>query len=129
MKFTGNGHVELRPPEDLEDLKAYTSLGLSLQRPEGRGDGRRRRRQTRPGADMFVLYLGNRDVSVTTLASASPPGDLVLILSDPFFAAVQGLYRHGCEEQRAAQRLQAERGGVRDQNGLHHQLGVRAGQV
>lgn len=64
MKFTGNSHVELRPPEDLEDLKAYTALVLSLQRSEGRGDGRRRRRQTRLGADMFVLYLGNRDVSV-----------------------------------------------------------------
>lgn len=64
MKFTGDGHVELRPPEDLEDLKAYTALELLLQRPEGRGDGRRRRRQTRLNADMFVLYLGNRDVSV-----------------------------------------------------------------
>lgn len=62
MKFTGVGHVELRPPKNLEDLKAYTALSLSLQRPEGRGDGRRRRRQTR-GKDMFVLYLGNRDVS------------------------------------------------------------------
>ncbi|XP_075877558.1 laminin subunit alpha-3-like isoform X2 [Nelusetta ayraudi] len=63
MKFTGNGHVALRPPKDLEDLKAYTSLVLSLQRPKGRGDGRRRRRQTRNSADMFVLYLGNRDPS------------------------------------------------------------------
>ncbi|XP_039999564.1 laminin subunit alpha-3-like isoform X2 [Xiphias gladius] len=62
MKFTGVGHVELRPPKNLEDLKAYTALSLSLQRPEGRGDGRRRRRQTR-GKDMFVLYLGNRDSS------------------------------------------------------------------
>ncbi|XP_029380661.1 laminin subunit alpha-3-like isoform X2 [Echeneis naucrates] len=64
MKFAGDGHVELRPPKDLEDLKAYTSLSLSLQRPdsEGRGDGSRRRRQTR-GGDMFVMYLGNRDSS------------------------------------------------------------------
>ncbi|XP_019959877.2 laminin subunit alpha-3-like isoform X2 [Paralichthys olivaceus] len=65
MKFSGNGHVELRPPSNLEDLKAYTSLSLMLQRPEGRGDGsrRRRRRQTREKDDMFVLYLGNRDSS------------------------------------------------------------------
>lgn len=67
MKFAGDGHVELRPPKDLEDLKAYTALSLSLQRPEGsyqgpRGDLRRRRRQT-DNEDMFVLYLGNRDVS------------------------------------------------------------------
>ncbi|XP_068196189.1 laminin subunit alpha-3-like isoform X2 [Antennarius striatus] len=63
MKFTGDGHVELRTPKDLEDLKAYTALSLSLQRPEGRGDGRRRRRQIREKADMFVMYLGNRDPS------------------------------------------------------------------
>lgn len=63
MKFSGTGHVELRPPKDLEDLKAYTSMSLSLQRPEGRGDGGRRRRQSQQGADMFVLYLGSRDVS------------------------------------------------------------------
>uniref|UniRef100_A0A4W5KZX3 Laminin subunit alpha 3 n=1 Tax=Hucho hucho TaxID=62062 RepID=A0A4W5KZX3_9TELE len=59
MKFSGDGHVELRPPRDIEDLKAYTSLSLSLQRPEianTRGDG------AHPG-DMFVLYLGNQDVS------------------------------------------------------------------
>uniref|UniRef100_A0A3P8S8R3 Si:ch211-241e1.3 n=1 Tax=Amphiprion percula TaxID=161767 RepID=A0A3P8S8R3_AMPPE len=66
MKFKGDGHVELRPPKNLEDLKAYTSLSLSLQRPgqdSGRGDGRRRRRQAQNKADMFVLYLGNRDSS------------------------------------------------------------------
>lgn len=62
MMFKGNSHVELRAPKNLEDLKAYTGLSLSLQRPQGRGDGRRRRRQANNG-DMFVLYLGNRDVS------------------------------------------------------------------
>ena len=65
MKFSGDGHVELRPPKNLEDLKAYTSLSLSLQRPKGRGDGSRRRRQDRDNGDMFVLYLGNRDVSAS----------------------------------------------------------------
>lgn len=66
MKFTGDGHVELRPPKNLDDLKAYTDLSLSLQRPltsGDRGDGRRRRRQTSSKNDMFVLYLGGRDVS------------------------------------------------------------------
>ncbi|XP_034559528.1 laminin subunit alpha-3-like [Notolabrus celidotus] len=63
MKFTGDGYVEMRPPRDLEDLRAYTALSLSLQRPEGRGDGRRRRRQARDKADMFVMYLGNKDSS------------------------------------------------------------------
>lgn len=62
MKFTGDGYVELRAPKNLEDLKAYTSMSLSLQRPEGRGDGRRRRRQL-SDRDMFVMYLGNKDSS------------------------------------------------------------------
>lgn len=65
MKFSGTGHVELRPPKDLDDLKAYTSMSLSLQRPDGRGDGSRRRRQNQQSPDMFVLYLGSRDVSET----------------------------------------------------------------
>ncbi|KAM9845354.1 laminin subunit alpha-3-like [Aulostomus maculatus] len=62
MKFSGDGYVELRAPKNLEDLKAYTALSLSLQRPEGRGDGRRRR-QIPEKSDMFVLYLGNKDSS------------------------------------------------------------------
>ncbi|XP_055359510.1 laminin subunit alpha-3-like isoform X2 [Betta splendens] len=61
MKFAGNGYVEMRKPQDLDDLRAYTSLALSLQRPEGGGDGRRRRRQT--SGDVFVLYLGSRDTT------------------------------------------------------------------
>ncbi|XP_054888860.1 laminin subunit alpha-3-like isoform X2 [Poeciliopsis prolifica] len=63
MNFAGDGHVELRPPKNLDDLKAYTTLSLSLQRPKGRGDGSRRRRQAGDNTDMFVLYLGNRDSS------------------------------------------------------------------
>ncbi|KAM6919501.1 laminin subunit alpha-3-like [Lycodopsis pacificus] len=73
MKFMGNGHVELRAPNDLEDLKAYTSLSLSLQRPldpGGRGDGRRRRRQVANKENMFVLYLGNRDSSKNYIGMA-----------------------------------------------------------
>ncbi|KAM9323132.1 laminin subunit alpha-3-like [Pholidichthys leucotaenia] len=63
VRFDGDGHVELRPPKNVEDLKAYTAMSLSLHRPPGRGDGNRRRRQTRKEEDMFVLYLGNRDPS------------------------------------------------------------------
>ncbi|XP_026053378.1 laminin subunit alpha-3-like [Carassius auratus] len=59
MKFTGKGHVELRPPQDLDDLRAYTALTLSLQRPERPG---RRRRQIRDD-NLFVMYLGNKDAS------------------------------------------------------------------
>ncbi|KAM4728827.1 laminin subunit alpha-3-like isoform 2-T2 [Anableps anableps] len=63
MNFAGEGHVELRPPKNLDDLKAYTTLSLSLQRPKGRGDGSRRRRQVADNGNMFVLYLGHRDSS------------------------------------------------------------------
>uniref|UniRef100_UPI003AAF9E0D laminin subunit alpha-3-like n=1 Tax=Centroberyx gerrardi TaxID=166262 RepID=UPI003AAF9E0D len=68
MKFTGDGHVELRPPKNMEDLKAYTAMSLMLQRPKdptdpNRGDGGRRRRQSADKGDMFVLYLGNEDSS------------------------------------------------------------------
>ncbi|XP_005912783.1 laminin subunit alpha-3 isoform X3 [Haplochromis burtoni] len=60
INFQGNGHVELHPPKNLDDLKAYTAISLMLQRPSGRGDGKRRRRQATED-NMFVLYLGNRD--------------------------------------------------------------------
>uniref|UniRef100_A0A3Q4H9B5 Si:ch211-241e1.3 n=1 Tax=Neolamprologus brichardi TaxID=32507 RepID=A0A3Q4H9B5_NEOBR len=60
MNFKGKGHVELHPPKNLDDLKAYTAISLMLHRPSGRGDGKRRRRQATED-DMFVLYLGNRD--------------------------------------------------------------------
>lgn len=64
MKFTGESHVELRPPRNTEDLKAYTTLSLLLHRPKGRGDGKRRRRQDSVDTgDLFVLYLGKKDVS------------------------------------------------------------------
>ncbi|KAM3604519.1 uncharacterized protein V6R79_012395 [Siganus canaliculatus] len=63
MLFAGEGYVEMRPPKDLDDLKAYTTVSLTLQRPGGRGDGRRRRRQAEDKGNMFVLYLGNRDSS------------------------------------------------------------------
>ena len=65
MMFKGNGHVELRAPNNLDDLKAYTALSLKLQRPSGRGDGARRRRQS--NGNMFVMYLGDKDVSNSTL--------------------------------------------------------------
>ncbi|KAM6918219.1 laminin subunit alpha-3-like [Xenentodon cancila] len=76
MNFEGGAYVELRPPRNLDDLKAYTSLSLSLQRPEGRGDGSRRRRQVREDTNMFVLYLGNRDSSKNYIGMALRRGIL-----------------------------------------------------
>ncbi|XP_073705589.1 laminin subunit alpha-3 [Garra rufa] len=66
MKFTGKGHVELRSPQDIDDLRAYTTLSLSLQRPEkplNRGDEIRRRRRQIAEDNLFVMYLGNKDAS------------------------------------------------------------------
>ncbi|XP_046707006.1 laminin subunit alpha-3-like [Silurus meridionalis] len=73
MKFTGLEHVELRLPRNLDDLQAYTSMSLLLQRPEPeiRGDGRRRRRQApKDDGDLFVLYLGKKDATKDYLGMA-----------------------------------------------------------
>ncbi|KAL6491046.1 hypothetical protein MHYP_G00013910 [Metynnis hypsauchen] len=73
MKFIGDGYVELRPPKDLDDLRAYAALSLLLQRPtyDNRGDGRRRRRQANADdGNLFVLYLGNKDASKDYLGMA-----------------------------------------------------------
>ncbi|MFT7812246.1 laminin subunit alpha-3 [Arapaima gigas] len=66
MKFSGDGYVELRAPHNVEDLRAFTSLTLFLQRPNlpgGRGDGRRKRQEPTDNGNMFVLYLGNKDAT------------------------------------------------------------------
>lgn len=60
ISFSGKAYVELRPPEEIEDLRAFTALNLTLHRPVPRGDGKRRRRQTDEGDNLFVLYLGNK---------------------------------------------------------------------
>lgn len=59
--FSGDAHVELRPPKDLEDFRAFTVLNLTLHQPNSRGDGRRRR-QLVDEDNQFVLYLGNKHV-------------------------------------------------------------------
>ena len=56
MRFNGRSGVEVRLPNDLEDLKGYTSLSLFLQRPESTESG--------GTENMFVMYLGNKDVSI-----------------------------------------------------------------
>ncbi|XP_023853748.1 laminin subunit alpha-3 [Salvelinus sp. IW2-2015] len=67
MTFNGKGHIELRPPTNVEDLKAFTAAELLLNRQETkptRGDRSRRRRQnTQDDRNLFVLYLGNKDSS------------------------------------------------------------------
>ncbi|XP_043079405.1 laminin subunit alpha-3 isoform X2 [Puntigrus tetrazona] len=57
--FSGNAHIELRPPKDLEDFRTFTALNLTLHQPKARGDGRRRR-QLSEEDNQFVFYLGNK---------------------------------------------------------------------
>nr|XP_021329128.1 laminin subunit alpha-3-like [Danio rerio] len=57
--FSGNAHIELRPPKDLEDFRTFTALNFTLHQPNTRGDGRRRR-QLDYTDGQFVLYLGNK---------------------------------------------------------------------
>ncbi|XP_047442348.1 laminin subunit alpha-3 [Mugil cephalus] len=65
--FNGKGHVELHPPENLEDIKAFTAVDLLLNRHPShpsKADRRRKRRQDRHrDANFFVFYLGNKDAS------------------------------------------------------------------
>ncbi|XP_064409675.1 laminin subunit alpha-3 isoform X2 [Latimeria chalumnae] len=60
MRFNGSSGVEVHPPLDLDDLKAYTSLSLYLHRPLPRGDRQRRQVQDE---GMFVMYFGNKNTS------------------------------------------------------------------
>ncbi|KAI4872935.1 hypothetical protein NFI96_023621 [Prochilodus magdalenae] len=56
--FSGNSHIELRPPNNLEDLRAFTALNLTLHRPQP--DQRSRRQSIEEGDNLFVFYMGNK---------------------------------------------------------------------
>ncbi|XP_025862311.2 laminin subunit alpha-3 isoform X2 [Vulpes vulpes] len=71
MRFNGKSGVEVRLPNDLEDLKGYTSLSFFLQRPESRESGRTE--------NMFVMYLGNKDTSRDYIGMAVVDGRLTCV--------------------------------------------------
>ncbi|OXB53471.1 hypothetical protein ASZ78_007667, partial [Callipepla squamata] len=73
MRFNGSSGVEVRPPSNLEDLKAYTSLTFFLQRPQKRLDVPQR------GSNKFVLYLGNKDSSKGYIGMALKDGHLTCV--------------------------------------------------
>ncbi|XP_075126694.1 laminin subunit alpha-3 isoform X1 [Leptodactylus fuscus] len=75
MRFDGNSGVEVRPPSNLDDLKAYTSLSFYLQRPPSRGD--RKKRQL--SANMFVMYLGSKDTSKDYIGIGVEDGRLMCV--------------------------------------------------
>ncbi|XP_062280212.1 laminin subunit alpha-3-like [Scomber scombrus] len=65
--FNGKGHIELHPPRNLEDIKAFTAVDLLLnlhQNNPFKADSRRKRRQEKhKNANHFVFYLGNKNAS------------------------------------------------------------------
>nr|XP_054528111.1 laminin subunit alpha-3 isoform X3 [Pan troglodytes] len=71
MRFSGKSGVEVRLPNDLEDLKGYTSLSLFLQRPNSRENG--------GTENMFVMYLGNKDASRDYIGMAVVDGQLTCV--------------------------------------------------
>uniref|UniRef100_A0A8C3W0M3 Laminin subunit alpha 3 n=1 Tax=Catagonus wagneri TaxID=51154 RepID=A0A8C3W0M3_9CETA len=71
MRFNGKSGVEVRLPNDLEDLKGYTSLSLFLQRPESTENG--------GTENMFVMYLGNKDASKDFIGMAVVDGQLTCV--------------------------------------------------
>ncbi|KAK2509506.1 hypothetical protein MC885_005672 [Smutsia gigantea] len=71
MRFNGKSGVEVRLPNDLEDLKGYTSLSLFLQRPNSA--------ENRGTNNMFVMYLGNKDASRDYIGMAVIGGRLTCI--------------------------------------------------
>ncbi|XP_015337967.1 laminin subunit alpha-3 isoform X2 [Marmota marmota marmota] len=71
MRFNGKSGVEVRLPNDLEDLKGYTSLSLFLQRPDSRENG--------GTENMFVMYLGNKDASKDYIGMAVVDGQLTCV--------------------------------------------------
>ncbi|XP_010637029.1 laminin subunit alpha-3 isoform X1 [Fukomys damarensis] len=73
MRFNGKSGVEVRLPNDLEDLKGYTSLSLFLQRPDSRENG--------GTEDMFVMYLGNKNASGDYIGMAVVDGQLSCVYS------------------------------------------------
>ncbi|KAK3533777.1 hypothetical protein QTP70_027346 [Hemibagrus guttatus] len=57
--FSGESHIELRPPKNLDDLQAFTAMDLMLHRPK---KGRHSKRQSGEEENLFVLYLGNKNM-------------------------------------------------------------------
>ncbi|KAF5919181.1 hypothetical protein HPG69_003821, partial [Diceros bicornis minor] len=71
MRFNGKSGVEVRLPNDLEDLKGYTSLSLFLQRPDSR--------ENAGTENMFVMYLGKKDTSKDYIGMAVVDGQLTCV--------------------------------------------------
>ncbi|XP_049573616.1 laminin subunit alpha-3 isoform X1 [Syngnathus scovelli] len=74
--FRGKGHIELRPPSNTEDLKAFTALSLLLSVEKKPAESSRDQQRD---DDMFVLYLGHEDSSGDFIGMAIRHGVLICI--------------------------------------------------
>ncbi|KAM9461695.1 laminin subunit alpha-3 [Clarias gariepinus] len=55
--FSGESHIELRPPKNLIDLQAFTAMDLMLHRPKDKSSAGEYGEEE----NLFVLYLGNKN--------------------------------------------------------------------
>ncbi|XP_057697936.1 laminin subunit alpha-3 [Corythoichthys intestinalis] len=77
MHFDGKRHIELRPPSDGDDVKAFTAVDLLLSVEKKPVARQRKRRDKRRDYDMFVLYLGAQNSSGDYLGMAIRHGVLI----------------------------------------------------
>ncbi|KAI5626541.1 laminin subunit alpha-3-like, partial [Silurus asotus] len=76
MLFSGESHIELRPPTNLVDLQAFTAMDLLIHRPKQDG---RSRRQSGEEENLFVLYLGNKNMKRDFIGMAVMDGVLYCV--------------------------------------------------
>ncbi|XP_061635603.1 laminin subunit alpha-3 [Phyllopteryx taeniolatus] len=78
-RFNGKAHIELHPPSNAEDVKAFTAVELLLSVDKTAAERRRKRRDERRDDDMFVLYLGGEDGSGDYVGMAIRRGVLICV--------------------------------------------------
>ncbi|XP_046712935.1 laminin subunit alpha-3 [Silurus meridionalis] len=76
MLFSGESHIELRPSTNLVDLQAFTAMDLLIHRPKQDGCIRR---QSREEENLFVLYLGNKNMKRDFIGMAVMDGVLYCV--------------------------------------------------
>ncbi|XP_051929111.1 laminin subunit alpha-3 [Hippocampus zosterae] len=78
-RFTGKSHIELHPPSDAEDAKAFTAVDILLSVEKKPAEHRRKRQDKWPDDNMFVLYLGADDASGDYIGMAIRRGVLICV--------------------------------------------------
>ncbi|CAM9703411.1 unnamed protein product [Lampetra planeri] len=73
MKFNGTSGVQVRPLQNLQDLKAYSLLSFYIRMGE-----QQRRRQTEPNS-RFVMYLGSKKADKNYLGVTVKNGNIAYV--------------------------------------------------